>query len=93
MGTITKPRDQWGVMDVGVLHAPGFHIQPSEEEANKSCRNMGDEAEPIFYAVPVKRQLITVDGVEYTSAWRIYPTDEQLRLKPGYQKHVGEERS
>lgn len=90
--TITEPRDQWGTMDVGVLHAPGFYPHDSQKEAHASCGNMGDETSPVYYRVPVKRQLITVDGVDYTSAWRIYPTEEQLRLKPGWQKSVGEER-
>lgn len=85
-------REEWGTMDVGVLHAPGFHVYDSQERAHGMCRNMGDEKEPIFYAVPVKRTVRTIDGVEYTSAWRIYPTEEQLRLKPGYRKSVGEER-
>lgn len=92
---VEKPgdaREEWAAMDVGVLHAPGFHVQSSQDDAHRASRNMGDEKEPIYYAVPVKRTVRTIDGVEYTSAWRIYPTEEQLRLKPGWQKSVGEER-
>lgn len=92
---VEKPgdaREEWAAMDVGVLGAPGFRIQPSQDDAHRASRNQGSEDDPIYYAVPVKRSVRLIDAVEYASAWRIYPTEEQLRLMPGWQKSVGEER-
>lgn len=84
---------QWGTMDVGVLTAPSFYPANTREDAEKESYNRGSESDPIFYRVPVRRTVLTApDGTVYASAWRLYPTEEQVRLKPGWGESVGKER-
>lgn len=83
--------EQWGVRDVGVLGAPGFHAKASREDAESHCKNVGDETDPHFYRVMVKRMTIQIDGVTFSSPWRLHPTEEQLRLMPGWRDSVGKD--
>ena len=87
----SEVHEEWGVRDVGVLGAPGFYAKASREKAESECRNTGDETDPHFYRVMVKRATIQIDGVMFSSPWRFHPTEEQLRLMPGWRDSVGKD--
>ncbi|QIQ63659.1 hypothetical protein SEA_NIKE_78 [Microbacterium phage Nike] len=91
VGTPIGVREQWGTMDVGVLGAPGFYVKSSRAEAEARCNNVGTEENPHFYRVPVKRTTMQIDGIAFSSPWQMFPTEEQLRLKPGWRASVGKE--
>lgn len=82
MARRSKITEQWGVTDVGTLHAPGTRVCASREEAEKWC------ADDYDYATPSVRSLVTIDGVTFASAWVRKPTEAQRERHPKWPESV-----
>jgi hypothetical protein len=76
--------EQWGVAQYGLLHAPSVDQRfDTQEEANAYC----DDKDWVK-STPVRRRAVTIDGVEYGSAWFRVPTEQQRAKHPAWPAEV-----